>query len=236
MSYQFDPKNRRRSWGTFLYFILIFLLVISVGLGLTLEYKLKEVFEILVNNWFNILTTILAVGSIIISYNLYYKSQRVKLPCVALRPTFFAAIEKDFPDIRFVREVYYKDEKIDKATTSKIAFWNGGKGLINKEDILRPIRIKSKDGFRILSFKVKYISEESINVNVVFKDGVIEIEFDYLDFGDGVVLVVLHTGKDENDFIIEGKIKASKNLVFPDTSSPPSNFLTDSDYYYHDYV
>ena len=32
----------------------------------------------------------------------------------------------------------------------------------------------------------------------------------------------------------EGKIKGTKKLFFPDTSTPPSNFLLDSDYYYHD--
>lgn len=237
MSYRFDPKARRRSLSTYLFFAMVFgLPILFLILSKYTSVTLRGTFELLTNNWFNSLTIMLAVASIIISYYLYYKSQRVKLPCLALRANYFIGTEELFPDVRFVREIYYKNEKVENVKTSKIAFWNGGKDLIRKKDIVRPIRIKSKDGFQILSFQVKYISEESANITVVLEDGVIKIDFDYLDFGDGVVIVVLHTGKDENDFIIEGKIIGSKEIVFPDTSSPPSDFLTDSDYYYHDYV
>jgi hypothetical protein len=233
MNHQFDPRQRKRSLKTYL--IIAVILFPFIILALIFEYHLEvPIISFLVDQWFNTLTIILAVGSIILSVVLYSKSQRVRLPCVALRCAR-VGLEKDFPEVRIVHEVYYKGEKVQTATMSKIAFWNGGKEIIESEDMVKPIRITAKQGFQILDYTVKYVSDETINVNVSIKDGKIEINFDYLDYGDGIVIKVLHTGRDENDFLIEGKIKGSKRILFPDTSTPPSNFLGKSDYYYHDF-
>lgn len=232
MQHQFDPKNRRRSLKIYLFLVVPILFIVLFGV--IMEYR-NVVTSRIMANWFNILSTAIGIGGLLLSYIFYIKAERQKIPCIALRWSK-PDLENDFPDVRIVYEVYYKDKKIEKATTTKIAFWNGGKGLIEHSDIVKSIKIKPKDGFEILSYQIKYVSEETNNVKVILERGEIKIEFDYFDYGDGVVLKVLHTGNDENDFLIEGKVKGAKQISFPDTSTPPSNFLTKSDYYYHDYL
>lgn len=108
-------------------------------------------------------------------------------------------------------------KKINNLTVSKVAFWNSGKETINSVDITEtePITIYVKEGFEILGspiiiFPTKSPNQFSVKMSVDRRN--FNISFNYMDYGDGLIVEVFHTGKDENDIFLAGKIKGVQEI------------------------
>ena len=102
-----------------------------------------------------------------------------------------------------------------QVTVSKIAIWNSGKTLFQKDIIIKaPISIKATDDASILDCELVY-SEEKNNIRniVISKDcKSITFDFDLLRNNEGFVLKVTHSGN-RNHIIIEGSLVEGGEIV-----------------------
>lgn len=117
---------------------------------------------------------------------------------------------KDISELK----TYFNDKEINLLTSTKIAFWNGGHQIINKEDIVQRdlLCVSATKGTIILKINVEYVTNLINNVSVSkFSDTQHNIEFDYLSKNEGFILEVLHTGK-SRDVFLKGTIKGSSKI------------------------
>ena len=95
-------------------------------------------------------------------------------------------------------EVTYKGQPVPLLTSSIVVFWNDGLGPIKKDDIVDtdPIRCYVRDGAKMLRTTVRSVSDENIGFKKIEREerpNEVELKFDHLNAGDGVVLEILHT-------------------------------------------
>ena len=111
--------------------------------------------------------------------------------------------------------ISYANEQIDNLIISKVALVNNGNITISHDDIPKaaPLCITGGDDCRILSATVIAESNASSLCNVfVENQSTVNISFDYFDKKDGVVLQIIHTGKNRHlNFC--GKIKGGEISV-----------------------
>lgn len=96
-------------------------------------------------------------------------------------------------------EIRFADEIVPRVTSDRIVFWNAGNTTIGGSQIVDsdPLRIKLPAGESILKASVIKVSREVNSCKVVptaQSGSSANIEFDFLDPGDGLSFEILHTG------------------------------------------
>lgn len=151
--------------------------------------------------------------SIFLTVFFYFKSRRKRVPFYSCRST--RLIQRDVNQINCL-EVFYDKRKLTALTITKLAFWNNGRDTISKTDIAEKdrVRVQIKEAYEILSCEVIAQTKEANNVVVSMADDrkSVSISFDYLDYKEGVVLKIRHTGSESEDLEIKGSIKAVKSI------------------------
>lgn len=112
-------------------------------------------------------------------------------------------------------QISYRGQTIDDLTVTRFAIWNSGNRLLNSNDIVdtKPLSITSNDdGPAILDASIIKRSEES-NKFTIDKKGAhcAELQFDYMDKQDGIIVQILHTGSIDG-ISLSGLIKGGKKL------------------------
>lgn len=173
--------------------------------------KINDLFN---NPYFNLVSFIIALIGIILSIYFFQKSKKNKKPIYLNRT--INLVKENIHKIDTV-QITYNNAPISNLSITKIAFWNDGRETINSSDIAQNdnIKVNISDEFQILDAEIIYQKKPSndfrIKVNEDFKT--INIEFDYFDFEEGIVLQVYHTGNDSSDLHISGTVKSVKNII-----------------------
>lgn len=110
--------------------------------------------------------------------------------------------------------IQYDGETIDNLSASKFYIWNSGNTVINTSDIVdsRPLCIKNTGSSTILDARILKISEETNRFTISrATKGMVELTFDYVDSGEGLVLQILHDGVSQ-DLELDCKIKGGKPI------------------------
>ncbi|MCM1565126.1 MAG: hypothetical protein FNP40_10855 [Dehalobacter sp. 4CP] len=168
------------------------------------------IYGLATNPWLAIISTFIGILSLILGIIFFIKSKKTKNPKVQIRSINLLrdSVEK-FNGL----QILYNGNKIPNVTVTKIALWNDGKDTINNSDIASadPLLIKCKDDYLILEAKIIYTKKESNDVKLhqIEQGKSYAIEFDYLDFEEGAVIQVLHTGNSSNDIQFCGTIKSA---------------------------
>ncbi len=107
--------------------------------------------------------------------------------------------------------------KINNLTISKIAFWNSGKEVINGNDVAEaePISIHLKNGLELIGKPIityPLTSSNQFLIKISPDNKFFNILFDYIDYGDGLIIEFFHTGKNDDDIFIKGKIKGVREI------------------------
>lgn len=112
-------------------------------------------------------------------------------------------------------DIRYDGQNISNLSSSNFYIWNSGNTVINPSDMVlsRPLCIKNTGTAKILNAEILKCSEEtnSFYLNKV-TDEIVEINFEYVDHGEGLLLQILHTGA-SNDLELDCKIKGGKGIV-----------------------
>lgn len=160
------------------------------------------------NQWLNLIFLILAVLSILVSFYLYFKSKKRKIPIYLIKT--FNLIRDRVNKIQEVK-IIYSDKPIKNLSITKVAFWNKGNEVINNTDIApkEPIRIVVTDDYEILNARIVFSKNEANNFSVKQtsdRKSVI-IDFDYIFTSEGISLEIYHTGISGKDIKFKGSLK-----------------------------
>ena len=110
-------------------------------------------------------------------------------------------------------DIKFDGKEIHDLSSTFFYIWNSGNDVINIEDIVstKQLRIKSKSN-NILDVHIIKQSDDSNSFSIMnFTSTNIEIAFEYMDSGEGVLLQVLHTDS-KNDLFVDCKIKGGKPI------------------------
>lgn len=171
------------------------------------------------NIYFNVFNLLIAIISIVSSVFFYIKSKKNKKPTYILRTVNL--IREKIQKIDRVN-VLFDGNTVKNLSITKIAFWNDGKDTIDKADVSKknPIRLTIKDDYIFLETEIIYQKNLSNDFKVSISDDhkYIDIDFDYFDFEEGIVLQVFHTGNKSTDISIIGQIKSVKRIQRKDNT------------------
>lgn len=146
----------------------------------------------------------IAIIGIFLAIFFYIKSNKVKLPYYAISSH---NIVRDLVSSIDLLKVLYDRERIENLTATKIAFWNAGNDTIKREDISVPLTVTVKKGHILKAQKLHEVEEENGFSIPISKDkSHINLDFNYLEKNQGVIIQLLHTGKSDQDILIKGHI------------------------------
>jgi hypothetical protein len=117
--------------------------------------------------------------------------------------------------------VHFKGEEVKNLTVSKLAIWNSGKITIEQPDvpntdpILISIKSSPETNNRIYQVEILKVNEPSnaISIETIDEGKVYKVSFDYLDFNQGALFKVIHSGKSSDDIKISGIVKGFGKIV-----------------------
>lgn len=130
-------------------------------------------------------------------------------------------------------EISYQGQKVESLTISRLYFWNNGAETIRGSDVVKtdPIRIVAAENVLILDTSILCLSEVSnqISANLHPDKSHVDINFEYLDKGQGAIFQVVHTGESPKYLSMAGKLIGSKPIFYTDVSNIYSKEKYDGD-------
>ncbi len=148
---------------------------------------------------------VLAIISLAAAYYFFVRGKRQKEPVYAVRSgALISPVQRDVIDSVLEEaahegqlEIFYNGQPVSDFASTRIAFWNQGREAMRHEDIAKhaPLVISAIDQTSILSAKI-IASTDPENLFDVFRQGTksVKIEFDFLNYGQGAIIQLLHTG------------------------------------------
>lgn len=112
-------------------------------------------------------------------------------------------------------QIFFSGKEINDLTITKFAIWNSGNDVIRREDMVsdNPLCIKCKDDAKILDAKIIAKNEDTNRFSVHrVTTTEVEIDFEYVDKREGIVLQIMHSG-DSSDLFLDYKIKGGKKIT-----------------------
>ena len=164
------------------------------------------------NPWLNILFLFLAIISIFLAFVFYYKSLRLKKPVYSSQTN--RLINSNLSTLKNI-EIKYIGEIIENLSVTKIAIWNSGKESIKNSDIAStdPLIIIAKKGLLIYDYDI-VIQKAVNNISLLrSNENTIKLDFEFLDFNDGIVVNIYHSGKDSDDIEIKGTLIGANKIT-----------------------
>lgn len=157
---------------------------------------------------------------------MYWKGLEKKEPRYFYRT--YREIEKLSPEDDSNIQILYKSKNVDRVFTSYLWLWNKGKKAINASDIPPQsnllLRLKDKQhNPNILDYRILKTSRDEVNFRITSASkNEFSVAFDFLDYNDGAVMEIQHTGSYDTEIETDGII-----LGVPDgivvASRPSSN-------------
>lgn len=177
--------------------------------------NISQTIELIVPNpWFALLSFLIAIISVITAVFLYYQGKKVKSPYYAIRS--FNIVRNLVSKVESL-EMLYNGQHIKNLTVTKIAFWNAGRDTINREDIptTEPLIIRINEKCKILNAKIINIKNPANQLSVSTSEDQLScnINFEYLDGGEGGVFQLVHTDINDENIEFHGLIKGAGSPI-----------------------
>jgi hypothetical protein len=149
------------------------------------------------------------VGGIPITWLFMWLAKKEKQPRFAIRSV--KLIEKakaTFPELTIRHKEH--EEAIDDLSVVIVAVWNAGTKAIRKEDIPSSdqLRIESAENARILGASIIESNNPASNAVCEYdkETSTVYLGFEFLNYKNGFVLQLLHTGKNSDALTVTGTI------------------------------
>ena len=191
---------------------------------------------------FQIISFSVGIIGIVLSIIFYGRSKKEKRPCCINRSkNIIYKNESEIKALKITAE--YNGKKVETLSYTKVAFWNIGKETINNEDlsIKDPLRIILKDEI-IYDVEIIYSSQKANNFNINNSENTNEIllTFDYIDYNQGVIIKIVHSGNckgfSSDSIVCEGSIRGAMKIEKPNPTFGATKFLSDSNIFYEDSI
>ena len=182
----------------------------------------KEIFNS--TPWLNFVFFVLAIVGLILSFYFYHKAKRDKSPVFVKRT--FKLIQQNVIKLENL-EIKYEGRIVENLSLTKLAFWNYGREALRKDDIALndPLLISSSGKTIIYDVEISY--QNKVNSFSVDKmdDHCVNLNFDFLNHNDGVVLDIYHSGNDGSDILLTGTLIGAKKIADENKSKTLSDRL-----------
>ena len=165
----------------------------------------EQLGQFLLNPWVTLVSIICGVLGVVLAIYFGIKSLPKKKIKVIISSN--ELITQENADISKLK-IIYNEKNIESLTVTKVIFWNGSLPTINDTDIVRavPFTVSLKTG-TILDISVLKGHDTSNKIDALpLNDNTAQISFEYLDYKEGGVLQIIHTGS-ENSVKISKKLK-----------------------------
>jgi hypothetical protein len=154
-----------------------------------------KAFQLMDKAWFGTIIAILGVG---IAIYFYFKTRVVVSISSQMRG--IRLIGSQAVAISPALTVLYHDQKVPRLARSEVVIWNDGNSTIKGGDIVQSdsLRLEFGTDVQILEASVVRATRQVNDVTVVVPQeqrNAALISFDFLDKGDGMRIVLLHTAK-----------------------------------------
>jgi len=175
----------------------------------------SEVLSFFSNPWIGIISFITGlIGFYLRVTSAINSSKKRKIPSYRMRSINVISKEEIIPDLN----ITYKENPVSNLTVTKIAIWNSGKETINAMDVPEgdPIRIPvSGNNMDVYGVEILHVAEPSngFRLKPTTEFHAYVIKFDYIDYNQGILLKIIHSGKSSDDIKILGTIKGFGKLT-----------------------
>lgn len=145
------------------------------------------------------------------------RARREKRPCFSVRSfNLIDGAVSQVPEVEI--KVHGHGPAINHLTISKVFLWNAGRDVIRKADLAEPkgitLRLKN-GGVFVKAPEVVYETSETNGFSVHRSQDKtsVSVTFHHMDFNEGVVLRVFHTGTSDADIEVEGKVLGGGRFI-----------------------
>jgi hypothetical protein len=117
--------------------------------------------------------------------------------------------------------ILYKGDKINNLSVSKVAIWNAGKDAIRNTDIANKdkLRIEIDEEYKILECELLHQINKANDFKLKrISDNIFEIDFDYFNYNEGIIVLVYHTAIIENSLNIKGSFVDAEKIIKDDSA------------------
>lgn len=198
--------------------------------------------DIIHSDWFVLSGYAIGLLGLILSYIFFKKSKIEKRPCCINRSNnLIYKSQSRLSDLNI--SATYKGIGVETLSYTKVAFWNAGKATITNNDLssvdMLRIEIENEE---VYDCEILFYSQKANGFSLKWSkdEKTIYLNFDYLDFGQGAVIKIIHSGNTSsytsNVVKIKGVIKGATKIESPHPSFAPTNFLIDSKIFYEDSI
>lgn len=179
-----------------------------------MQKQLSDIYEWFNGNpAFNIITLLLAIIGIVLSFYFYFKSKKNKIPIYIARS--INLVRESIKKIETV-EILYAGNKIENLSITKVAIWNDGRDTISFVDVAHadPLKICIDKEYDILDAEILFQRNSANDFNLLISNDKksVLIKFDFFDFEEGVIIQLAHTGNSSDDIKLLGTIKSVKKI------------------------
>ncbi len=172
---------------------------------------------------YNLIILIFAIVGLITSYYFYKKSHRLTHATYTVRTIrLLNNAVKKLPTLN----ILHGTQPVTSLSISKIALWNDGSDTINSDSIAKNngLRVIIAPPYEILGADIQFEKNRSNDFRISLSEDrrSINIDFDYFDREEGVVLQLYHTGQSSTDVSVVGQIKACREIkrIKPYSTTP----------------
>ena len=158
-----------------------------------------------------------------LAYDKYYEVRRE--PTFIVDPLVTTIVNKSLIQNQPLTIVDKTGNKIlDDVNIATFYFFNGGKEPIEREDILKPLKINFSRANKVLDLRILKVSSNYCSIKIADYDTVSfnwELDFKILEKNDGFTAQVIYVGSQDHKLTIGGKIKGADEI----NTHYRSNFL-----------
>lgn len=172
-----------------------------------------------VNNLVSLASFIAGVLGLLSGYYFYRASLAVKEPLWVNETIVFLRGGLAVPGL----ELHYKGQAVDNIAVTYFLFWNNGNDVLEGSDFIdsNPLRIVFGESGKIMdvSLLVDTFEGRHDGIQLNIQDNYVQVNFAYLNRGDGFGFRVIHTGRNLENIKVEGKAIGVASIKRVDPSS-----------------
>lgn len=146
-----------------------------------------------INMLLGIVSIFIAIVGILLSIIFYIKTIKKRIPMYCSRE--MDIVKGSINNVRDA-EIFVKGIQIQNLSLNEVALWNAGREAIKFSDMAKcdKLRIELEGDGMFIDFDIVQTINKANNFNLKkVSDNVIEIEFDYFDFKEGLVFKAYYT-------------------------------------------
>jgi len=180
-------------------------------------------------NWLTVVTFVVGVAASWLFAWLYFKksAQQKRLWFSRQQSPIFRKLVEDIG-------ITYRGSPVKNPHIAEFVVWNSGNTTIRATDISANAPLKfSADDMKFLSAEITQVTKEVSNTKAIVHDNYVEIQFEYLDAGDGFAVEMVADQSPESDIIQRPDIALVGTLI--GQSAPPVRvraYLSKEQYYF----